>query len=199
MPAVNNIVVRQGATFLNTIKYSQPYLAVKPISAVTKSGQAVVTATGHGIPDDWLVWIAGASGMQKINHASDEVGVSDAAYYAYLVDDNSVRLDVDTSRFSAYVSGGELLYYPPIDLSGMTARMQIRSDVDSDTVIHSLTTENGGITLGGANGTIALVIPAADTDGFTFDTAVYDLELVNGSVVTLVTSGVVALVKEVTR
>lgn len=195
-----DISIKQGSTFQLTLKYGQPHFAVKAITGVTKSGQAVVTAPGHGLTVDWPVWIVGVAGMDQLNHTSDELRDACAAYYAYYVDANSLRLDVDTTRFNAYTSGGEVLYHPPVNLTGFTARMQIRETVESTTVLHSLTTENGGITLGGAAGTIALTISASDTAAFTFDTAVYDLEVVSGGgIVTPVASGTVTLTDEVTR
>lgn len=46
----------------------------------------------------------------------------------------------------------------PIDLTGYTAVMEIRASVDNPTILLSLTTENGGIALGGAAGTINIAI-----------------------------------------
>ena len=87
-----------------------------------------------------------------------------------------------------------------INLTGYTARMQIRETVDAATTIASLTTENGGITLGGAAGTVTLYISGSDTAAFDFEVAVYDLELVDGSGdVQRWVYGDVSLSKEVTR
>lgn len=195
-----DITIKQGKTFTLTLKYGQPQFTVKAITGVTKSGQAVVTATGHGLTVDWPVWVVGVAGMDQINHTADELRQACAAYYGYYVDANSLRLDVDTTRFGTYTSGGEVLYHPPVNLTGFTARMQIRETVESTTILHTMTTENGGITLGGTVGTIALLISATDTAAFTFDSAVYDLEIISaGGVVTEVMSGTVTLGDEVTR
>lgn len=197
----DDITIKQGATFSLVIKYSQPRLDVATITGITKSGQATVSAAGHGIPTDWLVWIVGVEGMLKINHQPSELKDTAAAYYAYLVDANTVQLDLDTTRFGDYVSGGELLFHPPVNLTGYTARMQIRESLESTTVLHSMTTDpSGGIVLGGTAGTVTLSIPATTTAGFTFDCAVYDLELISSTgVVTAVATGSVILTKEVTR
>lgn len=69
----------------------------------------------------------------------------------------------------------------PILLSGYTARMQVRSAVDSSTVVISLTTENGGITLGATDGSIALYIPDETMVTIPEDKYVYDLELIGPS------------------
>lgn len=64
----------------------------------------------------------------------------------------------------------------PVDLTGYTARMKIKKKKTDATPIVSLT-ENSGITLGGAAGTIKIAIDATATDDFDFTTAYYDLEL----------------------
>lgn len=88
----------------------------------------------------------------------------------------------------------------PIDITGYTARMQIRQTVGSVGFEVELTTENGGITLGGALGTVDLLISATATAALDFLAAVYDLELVSPtSIVTRLVKGSVVLDKEVTR
>lgn len=89
----------------------------------------------------------------------------------------------------------------PVNLQGYSARMQLRSPIDSPDVIHELTTENGGITLHlNPAGKISLFISDSDTAAFDFDTCDYDLEVVapNGYVYKLM-KGEVTLDKEVTR
>ena len=199
MSTAYDITIKQGSTFSLTLKYGQPQFTVKAITGVTKSGQAVVTVPTHGLTIDWPVWIVGVAGMDQINHTSAELRDACQAYYAYYVDGNSLRLDVDTTRFGAYTSGGEVLYHPPVNLTGYTARMQIRETIESTTPLVSLT-EASGITLGGAAGTIGITISATDTALLDFDSAVYDLEIVSaGGVVTPVAYGNVYLNDEVTR
>ena len=65
----------------------------------------------------------------------------------------------------------------PVDLTGCTARMQVRSEVESETPLLSLTTENDRITLGGAAGTVDLYVSDEDTAEITWDGGVYDLEI----------------------
>lgn len=88
----------------------------------------------------------------------------------------------------------------PVNLTGYTARMQIRGELTDATVLLELTTENGGITLGGTAGTIDLYISAVATAGITWESGVYDLEMVasNSDVIRLVAGGV-SVSPEVTR
>lgn len=90
--------------------------------------------------------------------------------------------------------------YTPVDLTGCTARMQIRAKIEATTPLLTLTTENGGISLGGTAGTIELLIDADDTAALTWTSGVYDLEIVfPGGQVTRLTYGSVTVSPEVTR
>lgn len=90
----------------------------------------------------------------------------------------------------------------PVNLTGALARMQIRETHASTTVISSLTTENGGIVLGGTDGTIALYL--SDEATTLLPTPInpvrWDLEVVwaDGDVVRLL-EGQVKISPEVTR
>lgn len=88
----------------------------------------------------------------------------------------------------------------PVDLTGCTARMQIRAEISADVPLATLTTENGGITLGGVSGTVELFMDDAKTSAFSWTEAVYDLEVVlaNGDVRRLL-FGAVVVSPEVTR
>ncbi len=87
-----------------------------------------------------------------------------------------------------------------VNLTGYTARMQIRATVAAGTFAIELTNANGRIVLGGALGTIDLTIAAADTALIGAGSYVYDLELVSGSaVVTRLIQGTATVVAEVTR
>lgn len=89
-----------------------------------------------------------------------------------------------------------------VNLTDCTARAMIRASYDATTALISLTTENGGITLGSAAGTIALYIsdedtaalPALDKPGR------WDLEIVwpDGDVTRLL-MGSVSIIPEVTH
>jgi len=86
-----------------------------------------------------------------------------------------------------------------INLTGYTARMQIKLKRTSPSTIEDLTDGNGKIILGGAAGTITLLLTDTETAAYTFTSAVYDLELINGSgAVTRLLQGSVTLSTEVT-
>ena len=86
-----------------------------------------------------------------------------------------------------------------INLTGYTARMQVRQSKKASSTLLSLTTENSRITLGGAAGTIVLTITATDTAAISWATGVYDLEMITGSTVKRLLEGAVTVSEEVTR
>ncbi|MCY1167578.1 hypothetical protein D9M73_75460 [compost metagenome] len=68
-----------------------------------------------------------------------------------------------------------------VDLTGYTARMQVRAGIGSAVVLLELTTENGGLVIDGAAGKLTMVITEALAEGFTWRRGVYDIELVPAS------------------
>ena len=88
-----------------------------------------------------------------------------------------------------------------IDLTGFTARMHMRDTLEATTPFLTLTTENGGIALGGTAGTVDLLASAAATSAISATSGVYDLELVagDGVMVTRLLEGLVTISPEVTR
>lgn len=87
-----------------------------------------------------------------------------------------------------------------VDLTGYTARMQVRRKVDADEALLNLTTENGGVALGGTAGTITVTASDTLTAALTVKSGVYDLELRDAAgVVTRLLQGCVTISLEVTR
>lgn len=87
----------------------------------------------------------------------------------------------------------------PVNLTGFTARMHMRETIEAADPFLTLTTENGGVSLGGVAGTIQLLASATQTTAITATSGVYDLELVSGANVTRLLEGLVIISPEVTR
>ena len=86
-----------------------------------------------------------------------------------------------------------------VDLTGYTARMQLRRKINSETVDKSLTTENGGILITAPlTGVVTIFMSATDT-ALLSGVYVYDLELVNAGVVKRLLQGMITVDPEVTR
>ena len=65
-----------------------------------------------------------------------------------------------------------------INVTGYTARMQVRATLESAQTVLELTTGNSKISLGGILGTVTLTVSAADMANVSADKYVYDLELI---------------------
>lgn len=90
----------------------------------------------------------------------------------------------------------------PVDITGCTARMQIRKSVSSPDVLFELTTENDRIVITDAvNGKYEIRIPASVSSQFLFKNGTYDFEIVypSGEPVYRLLEGSVEVVPEVTR
>jgi len=97
-----------------------------------------------------------------------------------------------------------------IDLTGYSARMQIRPGVSDPnvyiTLSSSLQPDGTGINISGScncnppsSGSVGIYISAYSSSLLTFDEAFYDLDMINGKEVTRLLEGKVKLSKTVTR
>jgi len=93
----------------------------------------------------------------------------------------------------------------PADLTGYSAKMQIRPDyadltnTNYLTLSSSLDPDGTGLIITPLSGSVNIYINATKTDLFTFDEALYDLELYTSGSVLRLLEGKVKIKKSVTR
>ena len=202
MTLIADLTIVKGSTFS---RVEQRALEVAPfiykaITAITKAGPAVITSASHGIKAGWRFAVVNVGGMREIKAKSWPPRSTDF-HLATAVDTNTVTPnDIDSTNYTAFTSGGSLLYYTPLSLAGCTARMMIRATAESTTTLASLVSPTD-IVLDDTAHTITITISATATAAYTFTVGVYDLELVVTAtgVVTKLLSGNVTVVSEVTR
>jgi len=90
-----------------------------------------------------------------------------------------------------------------LDLSsGYSAKMKIKDSPDGEVIASTESSDSPkntiSIALASAGNNIVVTIPATATGAFTFESAVYDLQLISGLVVERVVEGRVKLDKSVT-
>jgi hypothetical protein len=192
-PTKVNFKIYQGSTFTEVLRWESYIKVYKPITNITKTAPVIITSAGHGIPIGWRIKVSNVTGMTQMNSSSVQHIVT------YKDTDTLTINAVNAVAYSDYISGGIIEYNEPKSLSGLTARMQIRAKVTSTDELLELTTENSMIILNDTNKTITITIPAATTELLTFKSAVYSLELVDGSVVTPFIYGNITLDTEITR
>jgi hypothetical protein len=190
-PVKINFKMYQGSTFREVLRWESGTRGYAPITAINKTAPVQIISPNHTIPEGWRVKIYGVNGMKEINN-TEEYRIVDG------VAGNTITVDINAAGYSTYTSGGFLEYNIPVNLTGYSARMQLREKVDSSTVITELTTANNGVIIG-ADKTIVLTVPATVTATLNFTTAVYSLELLKSTEVITFATGNITLVKEVTR
>lgn len=192
-PLKVNFKAYQGGTFKEVLRRETAVKGYAPITGITKAAPMVITSVGHGIPIGWRVKVTNVSGMKEINSSDVYHVVTDSTANTVIIN------AINSLGYTEYTSGGVMEYNLPADLSTTTARMQIRSKLEDDIVILELTTENGGILVDNALKTITIVISAVQTAGLTFSSAVYSMELIEGSEVIPFIYGSLTLEREITR
>ena len=194
-----DLIIRKGETLVRVVRWEALPYVYSAITGITQAAPAVVTSAGHGLVTGWRAAVLSAGGMRQIN--AKHTPPADSEFRKVTkVDASSINFnEVDSSRYTAYTSGGFLVSYTPVVLSGYTARMQIRETVEATTTLASLVSPTD-IVLDDTNHTITITIAAVVTAAYDFKTAVYDLELVSGTgVVTRLLEGAVIVSDEVTR
>ena len=191
-PIKLNLKIYQGSTFRQVLRWESSTKVYTPITGITKSAPVTITVPGHGIPVGWRARVSNVGGMKEIN-STDYFTVTTAT-------SSTVSFNqLNTLGFTAYTSGGVIEYNEPVDLLNYTARMQIRTKLDSNIVLFELTSENGGLLFDNVLKTITLYITAADTTLFNFTQAVYSLELQHYGEVIPFSTGNISVQKEITR
>ncbi|MBX7271128.1 hypothetical protein [Stutzerimonas chloritidismutans] len=166
-PAKLDLHIVQGSTLRDTLRLMQPRYEYRPIAGL--SGSPLRLTVDHGLPGNWLAWVEGVNGMQGVNRSARE-----SPHRVTVVDASTLEINA-LSAFGLNPSGGQLIYKPPVDLAGATARMQIREQVGG-AVLLELTTENDGLAIT-APGTITRTLSATQTAALAWTDAVYDLEV----------------------
>lgn len=169
--------VGAGETFQPVLRWGSGVLISKPITGISQAAPVVVTAVGHAVPDGWQVAVVSTKGMTQINAANFPPSGRDLQKATVLTVDTVQLNSVNSADYSAYTSGGFLVYNTPVVLTGMTARMIIRDAPLTGAILHTLT-ELAGITL---NNTAKTITPLLATATLTWVTGYYDLELTDTS------------------
>lgn len=88
----------------------------------------------------------------------------------------------------------------PIDLTGYTAKMQVREKSYNEIILLDFTSGNGKIVLGGTAGTIKILFAPSDTNTALWFKGVYDLYITKTAdgTVTRVAHGFVTILNQVT-
>lgn len=171
-----HLTVRRGATVAIPVRLESDALATVPITAITRAAPVAITATSHGIPNNWRAAVVCAGGMREIN--VEYPPRDDEMQRVTVVDANTVEFNrVSSACMRPYTSGGFLAFYEPIDLSlYSSARMQVR-DQPGGTLLAEFSTTDGTLELDGTLKSVWLRLLPAQSGALDFAEGVFDIEL----------------------
>lgn len=176
--ATVNFEVSPGDTFAQVFRWATGPYITKAITGITRAAPTVVTAVGHGVVAGWPVAVASAGGMVEINASRYPPRGTDWHPATILSADTVELNDVDSTLFTAYTSGGFLVYPTPVTLTGMTATFKVYDNPShTGTPLVSLT-QLAGITLDNTAKTITITFPTASV---TWNVGYYELVLTDTS------------------
>ena len=178
------ISLQQGKTQPLVLRCETTPIIYKPITGISlEFGAPRLDVTGHGLPNGWRAACSRVHGMKQINAENNPP--SDSDYHAStVIDANTVEfndvipVDDNDKEWSAYTSGGFLQYNSPMDLTGYSARLQIREKKNGATVLFEMTTgADALISIDNTAKTVTLYFDAIDFTALTWKRGYYELEL----------------------
>jgi len=175
--------IDQGANWYINFIYNQP----TTITNITANGTTVTVTAVNAFTAGQLVSIQGVIPSQ---YNLTNVAIATRT---------TTQFTVTNTSTGTYISGG--VAYVPVNLSGCTAALQLRSLPNDPTAALTLTTANGGITLTALTGNIAVTATATQTRAIDEGYYYYDLEVTNtaSDVVTRIAQGQILVSAEITR
>lgn len=168
-PARLPLRVIRGATFNQPIRLSSPRQQWVDIQSIEATAPVRIKAPGHGLTADWMAWASGIAGFPDLNR---ELGRNEPLQVVYVDADTLELPGVD--GVGKHASGGRLLLLRPLDLTGVTGRLQVRRDPEAAEVLLELTTASGAVVVAGPG---LLRLRITDTEGLNFGRAWYGLDL----------------------
>lgn len=118
-PARLDLPVVPGTTYRDTMRLMQPVFVYKPITGIAAGEDGVRLTVAHDLEGAWPVWVRGVTGLPDLNRDPR----SSLPWRATRVDDNVLEINA-LSGAGMRASGGELVYRPPVDLSGAQVSMR---------------------------------------------------------------------------
>lgn len=171
-PACLPMRLIRGSTYRDTRRLMQPPKEYRPLTGITATAPIRLTVPDHGLTSDWLAWVSGTTGMQELNREPPR----QLPHRVEVIDADTLEINaVNAVGLKPVAGAGQLIYQPPIDLTGATARLIIREQEEGGDQLLVLTT-GAGIDIT-APGTLAVEISAADTAGITWTSGWYHLEI----------------------
>lgn len=172
-PACLPMRLIRGATYRDTRRLMQPPKEYRPLTAISATAPVRLTVPAHGLAGDWLAWVIGTTGLPDLNREPPR----QLPHRVEVIDADTLEINQLSGAGAKPAAGaGQLIYQPPVDLTGATARLVIREQEEGGSQLLELTT-GSGIT-SSAPGTLAVEIDAEATQAIAWTTGWYHLEVI---------------------
>lgn len=131
-----NITIRRGATNVIPIRIESQTWKYAQITGVEQSAPLRVTAVEHGLPDGWRAAMMNLALVGDFAAQNNPPKDSDLRAVV-VVDADTVEFNaINGAGFKAYVSGGQLAYREPLNLSPFNgARMDVKEKVGGEPIL----------------------------------------------------------------
>jgi hypothetical protein len=176
-----NTIIDQGSDWFRNFLYTQP----ATITNVVGNGTTITYTAENGFSAGQTVYI---EGIMPSQYNLGNVTIASRT---------STQFTVTNAATGLYIQGGDAL--SAVDITGYTARMQLRS-LPNDTIAVLTLTDTSGITIDGPSGTLAVRATATQTAAISAGPYYYDLEITSPTNVrTRIVQGEFNVNAEVTR
>lgn len=171
-PACLPLRLIRGATYRDTRRLMQPPKEFRPLTGISATAPVQLTVPGHRLAGDWLAWVVGTTGLPDLNREPPR----QLPHRVDVIDADTLEINsLNGAGFKPAAGAGQLIYQPPLDLAGATARMTFRSHEEGGADLLVLATGNG-ITAT-APGTLTVEIAADVTAEIAWSSAWYHLDI----------------------
>jgi len=176
-----NTIIDQGADWYRNFLYTQPAVITNAVG----NGVSITFTAENGFSAGQTVYIDGIMPSQyNLGNAT-------------IATRTTTQFTVENPASGLYLQGGNAL--SAVDITGYTARMQLRS-LPNDPIAVLTLTNTSGITIDGPTGTLAVRATAAQTAAIIAGPYYYDLEITSPTgVKTRIVQGELNVNAEVTR
>lgn len=172
-----DLTIDRGKTFEYAFLYAEDELVYKPITALVNVAPVRITVPAHGLPDGWVVDVAGVKTPYELNTGED------GPRFIRVVDVDTLEFNaLDGTLWKAYAGVGNVIASKPVDLTGWSARAAVRDKAGGTLLFtwHSDPTQNpdGAITVDVAHSSFTLSMDAAKTAALPWSRGVWELEAI---------------------
>lgn len=198
---VIDLDIIRGKTFEQAYRYSTTHFRYPPITGMPTRIPVRLTVPGHGIPDGWAFRVIDVRQPVELNSKPGQ------SYIADVIDSSTIEINKLTAGtdWRPFVASGAIAFKQPFDLTGCSARMQVRDRIDGTVLLtfntDPTTSPDGTIEIDVALASIILRLSPQKTAAIEWSRGVYDLELITpeGNVYPVTAPSKVTVSAEVTK